>query len=144
MVLCKIVGQVEFAGGPDKIELALVDAIFHPPIAHVKGFGVFLAHFGVEHTLGVVVVGFKGGAGGWLLVAEFVEVHKDGAGMFSACVDAAGFSLGCRGDDIFECFAQDVKGSIDAVTVEPAEVIVGGDATAGFRLDKVGGVGCGL
>jgi hypothetical protein len=49
-----------------------------------------------------------------------------------------------RGDDIFECFAKDVKGSIDAVTVEPAEVIVGGNATAGFWLDEVGGVGCGF
>jgi hypothetical protein len=93
MVLCKIVGQVEFAGGPDHVELALVDAIFHPPLAHVKGFGVFLAHFGVEHALGVVVVGFKGGAGCGLLVAKFIEVRKNWAGMFATRVDAASFRL---------------------------------------------------
>ena len=132
MVLCKIVGKVEFAGGPDEVELFLVDSIFHPPVAHVEGFGVFLVHFGVEHTLGVAVVGFEGGSGSWLLVAKFVKVREDGAGMFAVHVDAAGFRLCCRGDNIFECFAKDIKGSIDAVTVEPAKVIVGGNATAGF------------
>jgi hypothetical protein len=35
---CKIVRDVEFSGGPDKIELLLFDSVFHPPVAHIKGF----------------------------------------------------------------------------------------------------------
>jgi hypothetical protein len=63
VVLGKIVGKVELSGSPEEIELALADAILHPPIAHVERLGELLAHFGVEDALGGVVVGFEGGAG---------------------------------------------------------------------------------
>jgi hypothetical protein len=39
VVLGEIVSEVELAGGPFEIELALVDAILHPPIPHVEGLG---------------------------------------------------------------------------------------------------------
>jgi hypothetical protein len=45
VVLGEIVGKVEFFGGPEEIELALADLVFHPPALHVKGFGEFLAAF---------------------------------------------------------------------------------------------------
>jgi hypothetical protein len=44
-VFCETIGQVEFSGGPEEVELALVDAVLHPPVAHVKRFGKLLAHF---------------------------------------------------------------------------------------------------
>ena len=94
-MLGEVVGQVEFAGGPEEIELFLVDSVFHPPVAHVEGFGYFLAHFGVEDAVGSFVIGFERGAGCWLFVAEFFEHGKDGAGVFAAEVDTACFGFGC-------------------------------------------------
>jgi hypothetical protein len=38
VMLRKIVRDVEFSGGPDKIELLLFDSVFHPPVAHIKRF----------------------------------------------------------------------------------------------------------
>ena len=55
------------------IELALVDSVFHPPVAHVERFGKFLAHFGSEDALGSAVVGLERGSGDGLGVAEFFE-----------------------------------------------------------------------
>ena len=46
VMLGEVVGQVELAWGADEIELALVDEIFHPPVAHVERLGKFLVHFG--------------------------------------------------------------------------------------------------
>jgi hypothetical protein len=37
MVLGKIIGFVFLAGRPGEIELTLVDAVLHPPVAHVEG-----------------------------------------------------------------------------------------------------------
>ena len=36
VMLGEVVSQVEFAGGPEEIELALLDSIFHPPVSHVE------------------------------------------------------------------------------------------------------------
>ncbi len=83
VVLGEIISQIEFSWGPDEIELILADSVFHPPVAHVERLGEFLAHFGIENSLGGVVVGFKWGSGGRLLVAEFFESCQDGAGVFS-------------------------------------------------------------
>ena len=80
----EVIGQVEFAGGPEEVELALVYAVLHPPIAHVERFGKLLAHFGIEDALSSFVVGFKGGSSRRLGVAELLEVGTDGAGMFVA------------------------------------------------------------
>ena len=38
VMLGEVVGQVELAWGPDEVELALVDSVLHPPVAHVVGF----------------------------------------------------------------------------------------------------------
>ena len=38
VMLGEIICQVEFSGGPEEIELALADPVFHPPVAHVEGF----------------------------------------------------------------------------------------------------------
>ena len=48
VMLGEVVGQVELAWGPDEIELALVDLVLHPLVAHVERFGKFLSHFGGE------------------------------------------------------------------------------------------------
>ncbi len=95
MVLGKIIGFVFLAGRPGEIELTLVDAVLHPPVAHVKRFGKLLAHFGSEDSLGGAVLGFERGSGGWLFMAEFFEGSMYGAGMFPALVDGAGFSFSC-------------------------------------------------
>ena len=53
-------GEVELAGFPEQIELALVDSVFHnPPVPRVKrGLGKLLAHFGVEDAVdGGAIVG---------------------------------------------------------------------------------------
>jgi hypothetical protein len=68
----KVVGWVEFSWGPEEIELALVDAILHPPTAHVERFGEFLAHPGVEDSMGGVVPGV-------------VAAHADVAGSSFGC-----------------------------------------------------------
>jgi hypothetical protein len=47
VVLGETVSQIEFSGGPEDIELALVDAILHPQAAHVEGFGALLSHLGI-------------------------------------------------------------------------------------------------
>ncbi len=68
-MLGKVVGQVELSGGPEEIELALVDSVFHPPASHVERLGELLSHFGIEDAMGSLVVGFDGRSGGGLLVA---------------------------------------------------------------------------
>jgi hypothetical protein len=64
VVLGEIIHKVEFIRGPNEVELALLDSIFHPPVAHVERLGKVLAHFGIEDTLGGAVVGFEIGSGG--------------------------------------------------------------------------------
>ena len=41
----EVIGEVEFSGLPEKIELTLLDAVFDPPIVHVERLGKLLAHF---------------------------------------------------------------------------------------------------
>ena len=96
VVLGEIICNLEFTRGPDEVELALLDSVFHPPVAHVKRFGKFLAHFGIEDALGGAVVCFERGSGGWLFMAEFFKGGTYEAGMFPAHVDGAGFSFSCR------------------------------------------------
>ena len=62
VMLDEVVGQVELAWGPDEIELALVDSVLHPPVAHVERFGKFLSNFGSEDALGSTVVSFERGS----------------------------------------------------------------------------------
>jgi hypothetical protein len=50
-MFCEIIGQVKFSEGLEEVELALVDADLHPPVAHVKHFGKTLVDFGVEDAL---------------------------------------------------------------------------------------------
>jgi hypothetical protein len=69
VVLGEIVGQIEFSWGPEEIELALVDAILHPPVAHVEGFGELLSHFGIEDAVCGSIVGFEGRSSCRLFVA---------------------------------------------------------------------------
>jgi hypothetical protein len=61
VLLGKIIRKVEFSRGPDEVELALLDSVFHPPVAHVERLGKFLAHFGIEDALSSAVVGFERG-----------------------------------------------------------------------------------
>ena len=68
-MLCEIVGQVEFSGGPEEIKLALLDSVFHPPVSHVERFGELLAHLGIKDAVGGSVVGFDWRSCGRLLVA---------------------------------------------------------------------------
>jgi hypothetical protein len=39
VVLGKIVCEVELTWSPEEIELAVADAVFHPPVAHVERLG---------------------------------------------------------------------------------------------------------
>ena len=96
----EVVSFVELSGGPEEIELALFDAVFHPPVAHVESFGEFLAHFGIEDAMRGFVVGFDRRAGRRLGMSEFCEGDSNGAGVFASSVDAASFGLGGRGDNI--------------------------------------------
>jgi hypothetical protein len=96
VLLGEIIHKVEFSRGPDEVELALLDYVFHPPVAHVERLGKLLAHFGIEDALSGAVVNFEKGSGGWLSMAEFFEGHRYGAGMLlPAHVDGASFSFSC-------------------------------------------------
>jgi hypothetical protein len=121
MVLGEIICKVEFTRGPDEVELALLDYVFHSPVAHVERLGKLLAHFGIEDAVGSAVAGFERGSGGWLFMAEFFEGGTYGAGMFPAHVDGAGFSSSCWWNDIHDGLAEDVNGAIRLVAaVVPA------------------------
>ena len=95
VMLGEVVGQVELAWGPDEIELALVDSVLHPPVAHVERFGKFLSHFGSEDALGSTVVGLERESGDGLRVAEFFESCSHWACVFAAHIDASGFGFRC-------------------------------------------------
>jgi hypothetical protein len=69
VVLCETVGQVQFSGGPEEIELALLDSVFHPPASRVEGLGELLARLGVEDAVGGSVVDFDKRSSCRLLVA---------------------------------------------------------------------------
>ena len=119
----------------------MVDAVFHPPVTHIKRFRKFLAHFGIEDTVGCAIVGFDGRSGFGLRVAHFFERGDHWTGVFGAQVSACGFSFGCRGDDIFDGAAEDIDWAIDIVIVFPAnKVAVDGCAASGFRKNWTGGV----
>ncbi len=47
VVLGEIICKIEFSRGSDEVKVALIDSVFHPPVAHVKRLGEFLAHFGI-------------------------------------------------------------------------------------------------
>ena len=133
-MLGEVIGEIEFSGCPGEIELALVNAVFHPPISHVERFGELLAHFGVENALGGIVVGFEGCSGLGLGMAEFFEGGAHGTSVFAAHVDAASFCFGGGRDDVLDRFAEDVDCSISAVAVVPAEVVMGGGSTSCLGL----------
>jgi hypothetical protein len=61
--------------------------------------------------------------------------------MFAANVDTAGLDFSCGGHNVFYCFAEDVDGPIDAVTVMPAKVIMHSGAAARLGLHRVGSIG---
>ena len=44
VVLGEAVCQVDFSWFPNEIAHFLFDVVFHPPAAHVEGFGQFLVH----------------------------------------------------------------------------------------------------
>jgi hypothetical protein len=102
----------------------LVDAIFHPPVLHVEGFGQLLAHFCIENALGSVVVGVERRSDRWLAMTEFFEHGSHGASVFASDVDSASFGFGTGRNNLFDSLAEDVDGTIDTVTVEPTEVIM--------------------
>jgi hypothetical protein len=93
VVLGKVVCQIEFSGCPEKIELALVDSVFHPPVSHVERFGELLTHFGIEDSVGGAIVGFDGRSCVGLWVSELFEHGQDGAGMSAALVHSSCFSF---------------------------------------------------
>jgi hypothetical protein len=75
--------------------MALLDSVFHPPVAHVERLGKLLAHFGIENALSGAVVGFERGSSGCLFMAKFFKGGTYGAGMFTTHVDGTRFSFSC-------------------------------------------------
>ena len=68
-VFREIIGKVVFAWHPIKMELALVDAVFHPVKTHVKSLGLLSAHVACEDAMGGSIVCLDWSW--WLLVAQF-------------------------------------------------------------------------
>ena len=77
VVLGEIIGNVKLSWRPDEVEHVLFDAVLHPPIPHVKSFGEFLAHLGIEDSVGAFVVGFEGCAGRWLWVCVLISLKPN-------------------------------------------------------------------
>ena len=74
-------------------------------------------------------------------MAHFDEGIDNGAAVLHAVVYTAGFGFGGGANDVLESLAKDVDCAVDARGVgEPAEVVMGGDATASSGMDKVGSI----
>ena len=90
-MLGEIIGKVKLSWRPDEVEHVLFDAVLHPPVPHVESFEDFLAHLGIEDSVGTFVVGFEGCAGRWLWVAHLGEGIDNGTVVPRAGVYTAGF-----------------------------------------------------
>ncbi len=101
----EVVGTVVAARLPNEIELVLFDAVAHPPVSHVKGFGQFLAQVCGEDAFGGGIVSGYADALGWLGVAEFIEGCDDLDGVLAVHEYAASFCFRGGGDDVLECLA---------------------------------------
>jgi hypothetical protein len=55
--------------------------------------------------MGAAVVGFEGGAGGWLFVSHFFKGGDYWGAVAAAGIDAPNFGFGGRADDVFQCQA---------------------------------------
>ena len=65
----EVVGAVVAARLPNEVELVLFDAVAHPPVSHVEGFGQFLAEVCGEDAFCGGIVGGDAYALGRLGVA---------------------------------------------------------------------------
>jgi hypothetical protein len=51
MMFGKIIGTIQFAGGPIEIELLLSNSIFEPMIPHIESLGFFEANLGMKNAV---------------------------------------------------------------------------------------------
>jgi hypothetical protein len=103
VVLGEVVGKVQFSWCPFQIKLFLLNAIFQPPISHVKCFGKFLSHCFRKDSIGCFVVGVERGAGFGLLMSKFFEGSNYWASLHCSEVDAGGFGFSGRTNNITDC-----------------------------------------
>ena len=75
-----IVGNVDVAGCPENVEVALADAITDPVEAHVHGAAAFLFDGVIDYTVCACVVRLNGG--GWLRMSHGNEDCAEHFGVF--------------------------------------------------------------
>jgi len=75
VMLCEVVGSIEFCLAPVNVKLFLANAVTNPVKAHVDRFGAFLLDRVIRKTFGGGVISFQGvGVCGWPNSAKQVQM----------------------------------------------------------------------
>jgi hypothetical protein len=112
MMFGKIVGTVQFAGGPVKIELFLGYPVFEPMVPHVKGLWSFEANLGVKNAMSCGIVGFEWCAIGRLCVPHFFKGGTDRDGILRIEKEGTNFGFGSWCGNAAERFAKGMNGTV--------------------------------
>jgi len=97
MMLCEVIGTVEFAFAPEDLKLALAYTITDPIEAHVDGLGSLLFDGIVGDTASRAVVRDNGSRA--LGMAHFFEGNADWAGVLAIVKECTKFGFSSTGDD---------------------------------------------
>ena len=96
MVFCEVVSHVGGSFAPGELELFLSDAIADPVVFHVKCFGEFLSHLGVQDACSCRIVIEDGCALEWLWMSKFFKGDSHGTGSLGGEEDTTCFGFGSR------------------------------------------------
>jgi hypothetical protein len=106
VMLCEVVGSIEFCLAPVNVKLFLANAVSNPVKAHVDRFGAFLLDRVIRKTFGGCVISFQGC--GRLWVAYFGYTGADGACLLTIVEQTRQFSFRCDRDDLLHNVTHDV------------------------------------
>ena len=112
MMFGKIVGHVGDTFSPDELVLFLQNTIPDPIDPHIKGFGKFLTHCGIQDSSGRGIIVKKRGSLSGLRMTQFSQGNSHGACSLNCKIEASSFSFGSRCHNILYSVAHDVDGCI--------------------------------
>jgi hypothetical protein len=110
MVLGKVVGDIVFTGTPMNYELALLDSVADPVIAHVYSFGATLFDRFIGDASCACIVGLDWCGSLWM--AHFLECDTEGDTVTGILEDGAEFCFSGRSHDVSHDGADGVDGAV--------------------------------
>ena len=98
MVLGEVVGLVDVAWEPNKVDDVVADVVAHPEVSHIHAFGFAWLHSVMEETMTDFVIRDECGWG--LRVVEFLKDVTQDDDLLCVGEESREFGFGGRGDDV--------------------------------------------